>query len=137
MDQIKQKNFARKLIFNNNFINNWKLLFNTNVLWTLSFEFVKKNVLKFASMENGFCSCAMHRSTRERNAVLDLAYDCTCLNAFAVTYMHECQTHFTQFWLFLIFDFCERRKNSSSILANVNTKFFLQTQSWEFITHMC
>ena len=45
--------FQKKLIFNNNFLNNWKfacsthateIKFNTHVLSTLSFEFVKKKL---------------------------------------------------------------------------------------------
>ena len=103
----------------------------------VSCKFVKKKfVFKFSSMKNGFFYCAVPRPAQGPNVALDLVRDCTCLNAFALVYTS--QTYFIQFLtFFLIFDFCEKRKKSFSILANSNTKIFFYKLKAESSLHMC
>ena len=52
-------------------------------------------------MKNEFFSRAVHRPARESNTALDLARDCTCLNAFALTHTsarRQFLTFFSNFW---------------------------------------
>ena len=70
-------------------------------------------------MENELFSRAVHRSAHEPNAALDLARDCTRMNAFLVRAQVLNAFHFA-----LQLFFCKRRENSFSILANSNTNFF-------------
>ena len=80
-------------------------------------------------MKNEFFSRVMHRPAREPTAALDLARDCTCLNAFALTYTSAKSISFGFLLFFLILDFCDRRKNRFPYSRAQIQKVFLKTQS--------